>query len=311
MPGIVDANARFGMPGDQNEQASEVTPEVRALRLYDAHSPEAKRALQSGVTTACLTPGSANSVGGLCGVVKTADGKLVRAAVAMKGALGGDVSARNSGFRSAGELVNMYIRRPNSRMGALFELRYALFQGQRSPSLARVLKGELPLRVHARVENDVRAALTVAEEFGLKRVIIDDGTEAYRVADLLAARSFPVVLGPFADPQAELAEGAEGILNSAGLLAGKGVKVAFGSNGGDATRLLAWAALAARAGLSREAALRAVTLSAAEVSGVADRVGSIQPGRDADLLILSGDPLDVTSRIEAVIVNGKVAYEEK
>jgi imidazolonepropionase-like amidohydrolase len=313
MPGIVDANARFGIPGDENEQSLEVTPEVRAVRLFDPYSSEARRALQAGVTSACLNPGSANSVGGLCAVVKLGGaGKPVRDGVAMKAALGQDVSARNGGFRTAGDgLASMYTRRPNSRMGAMWELRHALFQGEASPSLSRVLKNELPLRVHARIENDIRAAMTVAEEFGLKRIIIDDGIEAYKVADILAARGYPVVLGPYTDPQGELAEGSEGALNTAGILAGKGVKVAFGSNGGDATRLLTWAALAVRAGLSKDAAIRALTLSAAQIAGVADRVGSIQAGRDADLLIFNGEPLDVTSRIETVVVNGRVVHEEK
>jgi imidazolonepropionase-like amidohydrolase len=196
-------------------------------------------------------------------------------------------------------------------MGAVWELRHALFYAGRYPSLARVVKGELPLRVHARVENDIRVAMTIIDEFKLRNVILDDCIEAYKVADLIAAHRLPVVLGPYTDPQAELSEGSEGCLNTAGILAEKGVKVAFGSNGGDASRLLAWAGMAVRAGLNPEAALRAVTLSAAEIAGVGDKVGSIQAGKEADLIILSGDPLDITSKIETVIVNGQVAYASK
>lgn len=316
MPGIVDANARFGMPGDDNEQASEVTPDVRAINLFDPFNKEAKRALQGGVTTACLAPGSANAVGGLCSVVKTTNGGrgvAFREAVAERAALGNDVSARNSGFRvSAGDaLADIYIRRPNSRMGAVWELRHALFQAGKSPAMSRVMKGELSLRIHARAENDIRVAMTIADEFKLRHVVLDDCVEAYKVPEHIAAHHFSVVLGPFYDVQATMPEGTEGCLNTAGLLAARGVKVAFGSNGGDPTNLLFWAALAARAGLSPDLALRSVTLSAAEISGVGDRVGSIQAGKDGDLIILSGDPLDVTSRVECVIVNGQVAYEGK
>jgi imidazolonepropionase-like amidohydrolase len=316
MPGIVDANARFGMGGDSNEQASEVTADVRAIHFFDPYAKETRRALQGGVTTACLTPGSANAIGGLCSVVKTVSGSRgvgLRDAVAQRAALGNDVSARNGGFRGAGGegLTNIFTRRPNSRMGAVWELRNALYEGRRSPSLQRVLKGDLPLRVHARAENDIRVALTIAEEFKLRRIILDDCIEAYKIPALIAARKFPVVLGPFYDAQGDVPEAAEGCLNTAGILSAAGVQIAFGSNGGDPGSLLVWAALARRAGLSPEAALRAITLNAAEISGVGDRVGSIQPGKDADLLILSGDPLDLTTRIETVIVNGQVAYEAK
>jgi imidazolonepropionase-like amidohydrolase len=323
MPGIVDANARFGLRGASNEQASEITPQVRAACLLNPRSPEFRRALQAGVTSACVTPGSANSVGGLCAVVKTGGGNLrdalVRDATALRAALGNDVSAGNSSFRTFGfgeGLANMYARRPNSRMGAVWELRKALFdaqqrgsQGKASP-LLQVLNGDLPLRIHARIENDIRAALTIAAEFKLPRVILDECSEGYLVADEIAARRFPVVLGPFLDPQGPTPEGEEICLNTAGILADRGIKIAFGSNGRDPGQLRAWATLAARSGLKPETALRALTLDAAAIAGVADRVGSIEPRKDADLLILSGEPLALTSRVQMVIVNGRVVWEE-
>ncbi|MCS6861289.1 MAG: amidohydrolase family protein [Abditibacteriales bacterium] len=328
MPGIVDANARFGVRGMSNEQASEITSSVRACCFIDPRSPHFKRVVQAGVTTACITPGTANVVGGLCAVVKTSGSTVkditLRDAVAVRAALGADVYAGNSSFRTFGgdALANIYARRPNSRMATVWELRQALFQaqqamvnGQKNNSstinhqpLTMILKGDLPLRIHARIENDIRVALTIAEEFKLPRVILDEASEAYKVADEIAARQIPVVLGPFADPQYVSPEGAELCLNTAGILADKGVKVAFGSNGGDATQLLTWAAFAVRNGLKPDIALRAITLTAAEIIGVADRVGSIEVGKDADLLILNGEPLDVTTRIEKVIVNGRVVH---
>lgn len=329
MPGIVDANARFGVRGMSNEQAAEITPQVRACCFIDPRSPDFKRVVQSGVTTACITPGAANVVGGLCAVVKTSGGNLkditLKDAVAVRASLGVDAYSGNSGFRTFGggdALANIYARRPNSRMATVWELRKALFQAQpkingqwsmvngQKPSkpLTLVLRGDLPLRLHARIENDIRVALTIAEEFKLPRVILDEADEAYKVADEIAARKIPVVLEPFSDPQYSSPEGAELCLNTAGILADKGVQIAFGSNGGDATQLLTWAAFAVRNGLKPDIALRAVTLNAAEIIGVADRVGSLEVGKDADLLILNGDPLDVTTRIEKVIVNGKVVH---
>jgi imidazolonepropionase-like amidohydrolase len=128
---------------------------------------------------------------------------------------------------------------------------------------------------------------------------------------MIAAHRIPVVLGPFTDPQGEQSEGADACLNTAGILAARGIKVAFGSNGGDPSRLLFWAGLAVRSGLSRDDALKAITLNAASIAGVGDRVGSIQQGKDGDFIILNGDPLDPTSRIEMVVVNGVVAYENR
>ena len=315
MPGIVDANARYG--ARDNEQSSEVTPRVSALHLLDSGSPAAKRALMSGVTTACITPGSSNVIGGVCAAIRISSPagaeSVLRNSVAVRAALGSDVFSNNGGFRGSGGegLASIYNRRPNSRMAAVWELRKALFEAQRHPALVAVLEGRIPLRVHARTENDIRALFTIMDEFKLKRAILDDAVEAYKVADQLAARKIPVVLGPLVDPQTSAPEGADALLNTAGLLAEKGVKVALGSNGGAAERLREWAALAARHGMPPALALRAITLTAAEIVGISSRVGSIEAGKDADLIVLSGDPLQLTSRVEMVISRGQVVHDDK
>jgi imidazolonepropionase-like amidohydrolase len=314
-PGLIDANAHFGLRDTSNEQAFEVTPQVRVSRLIDPHSPDFKRALQSGITSACITPGTANVIGGLCAVVKTTgrdlSRMLLREDVAERAALGYDTVGNNSSFRFFGSgsgLTNMYLRRPNSRMGAVWEMRKALSEARKSPALTRVRAGGLPLRINARVENDIRAALTIAEEFQVPHLILDECTEGYKVADRLAARHIPVVLGPFVDPHDNTPEDANPALNTAGILADRGVQIAFGSNDQDATQLRMWGAFAVRYGLKPEIALRALTLTAAEIAGVADRIGSLDVGKDGDVLVLSGDPLEVTTRIEKVIVNGQVVH---
>ena len=311
MPGIVDANARFGMTRS-NEEAAEVTPGIRAAALAEYDSPEMKRALQAGVTSACVTPGPANVVGGLCSVIRMAgrSERTVKESVGLRVALGQDVYGSNNSFRGPGGegLANITNRRPNSRMATVWELRNALFQADRHPATANAIAGLIPIRFHARTENDIRVVFTLMDEFKFRNVILDDAVEAYKAADQIAARRIPVVLGPFSDPQGVTPEGTDALLNTAGLLAAKGIRVAFGSNGGDPGQLRAWAALAARNGLSPELALRAITLTAAEVAGVAKFVGSIEPGKDADLLILSGDPLQITSNIEKIIVRGQVVH---
>lgn len=313
MPGLVDANAHYGMRENGNEQASEITPQIRALQLLNPRSADFKHALQAGVTTVCVTPGSLNVVGGLCGVVKSTGGELdrmlVRDSVGVRAALGSDTFNGNNAFLNAtGDVSTLYLRRPNTRMGAVWEMRHALDQPKKYPALAAVRAGSLPFRVQARVENDIRAALTITQEFKVPRVVIDDCTEGFRVVDLLAERHVSVVLGPFTDPQGFGPERAENSLSTAALLSAKGIPVAFGSNDGDETMLLPWAAMAVRNGMAPEAALKAVTLTAAEIAGVGDRVGSLAPGKDADILILSGDPLELTTHIDSVLVNGQVVY---
>jgi imidazolonepropionase-like amidohydrolase len=223
-----------------NEQYGEITPAIKSAYLIDLDSAELKRALQSGVTTACFTPGSANVVGGMCSVFRThgvsRENMMMRESHAVRAALGQDVYASNSSFRGAGsDLDNIFGRRPNSRMATVWELRQALFQRERYPALARAAAGVIPLRIHARTENDIRVVFTLMDEFKLKNVILDDATEAHKIADQLAARRIPVVLGPLADPQIVSTEGTESLLNTAGLLASKGVRIAFGSSGGDPT----------------------------------------------------------------------------
>ncbi len=314
MPGIVDANAHFGLRDTLNEQASEVTPQLDILGQLAPRSVDFQHALTFGVTSACLTPDSANVVGGQCSVVKTA-GKtfkhmLLRGSVGMKAALGYDTANGNGAFFGAqrASLPSIFLRRPNSRMAAVWELRKSLDEAAKSPMLTRVRNGSLPLRVSAHIENDIRAAVTIAEEFKIPHLVIDDAGDAYKCADLLAEHKAQVVLGAYVDPQTGGPDGANPILNTAGILDARGVMIAFGSNGGDPMPLLHWAALAVKNGLSPAAALRALTLNAATICGVADRVGSLEVGKDADLLLLSGDPLELTTKLDAVYVNGQVVY---
>ena len=313
IPGLVDANARFGLRETANEQSSEVTPQMRVLQLVNPRSPEIRRALQSGVTTACITPGSNNVVGGVCGVIKlygnSLQEMLLRDSVAVGAALGADTFSGNGEFRSPGpNLTSIYIRRPATRMGAVFELRRALDLPDKYPMLKRVRADGLTLRVHARVANDIRAAVTIADEFKVSHLVIDDCVEGYRDIDLFASRHIPVVLGPFSDPQAAAPERAAASLNNAGLLSAQGVPVAIGTNGGDETQLRFSAIFAMRNGMNADLALKAITLTAAQISGVADRVGSLEVGKDADILILDGDPLEMTTHIEKVLINGQVVY---
>jgi imidazolonepropionase-like amidohydrolase len=177
--------------------------------------------------------------------------------------------------------------------------------------LTEALKDEIPIHVNARRAIVIRAALKVADEYGLK-LIIQECTEGYKVAGQLAERKIPVVLGPFyyyPGNMGQYREGRKVNWNNAGILAKAGVKVALGSGGqSGAIDILTAATFAVRHGMDRDEALKAITITPAEILGVADRVGSLEKGKDADIVVLSGDPLSVTTCVEKVILNGKTVY---
>jgi len=181
--------------------------------------------------------------------------------------------------------------------------------------LARVLGKEIPLQIEAHRVDDILNALRLADEFDL-RLILDKCTEGYKVADQIARRKVPVIAGPistsFLDTPA--LEYRNHDTRNAAILSKKGVKVALGVAGRDgaSSKFIALAAAMAVAnGMDRHAALRAITLTPAEIFGVADRIGSLEVGKDADVVIFNRHPLDAFSQVEMVLIEGKIVYERK
>ena len=218
--------------------------------------------------------------------------------------------------------INFYYRRPGTQMAIIWMLRKSFFDARQYETsgeeeepnlklLASALGDEIPIHVNARRAITIRAALKVADEYDL-RLILQECTEGYRVAEQLAKRRIPVVLGPFyyyPRSAGESREGRKVNWNNAGILAKAGVKVALASGAQHgAIDILTTATFAVRHGMQREEALKAITITPAEMLGVADRVGSLEKGKDADIVILNGDPLDVITRVEKVILNGKTVY---
>jgi imidazolonepropionase-like amidohydrolase len=198
-------------------------------------------------------------------------------------------------------------------MGVTSVIRRAFFEAgtekvtHRSPLVA-CLRGDLPLRTTARHSSDVKNALKLARDFGYP-LIIEDAVEAYVLAEEIAAARIPVILRTVADPHAggRMAEGGKVALDAAARLHAAGVDLALGTwtDPGHAGPRDA-ASLAHRFGLPRDAALSAITRDAARILGVGDRVGSLEPGKDADLVAFDGDPLQVTSAVVFVMVDGHV-----
>jgi len=312
MPGLVDLRTRAGLPDNPTEESEEVFPSLSPLDLADPTDMDWLRALMGGVTTAALSPGDRAVVGGTVAVVKTdrslpQAARVLRRSAALKAALGGEPAWGNRAVRH-GPPSSFYYRRPNDRMGLMAELRAAFRAGE--GEIGEALEGGLPVWFTARAELDLRAALRLAGEFDLQLVALE-AVEGYKVAGRLAQAGVPVVLGPFYNWPREAFEWREGRdlrWNNAGLLHEAGVTVALSTGGGDPGALRDAAVMAHRFGLPREAALAAVTGTAARLLGVGDRVGDLAPGWDADLVVLSGDPLEAATRVEAVVVEGRVVW---
>ena len=325
MPGLVDAGAAPPIRGDLNEQSSEITPTFRISTALDPRSKTLKRIVQTGVTTLLVSPGRQNVIGGL-GVVVKPTGKvpaemIVRDEAALTVVMDMDPTWGNRIPRGSAP-VNFYYRRPGTRMAIIWMLRKSFFDaqqhevsgGEEDPDLellASALGDEIPIHVNARLAVTIRAALKVAGEYDLP-LILTECTEGYKVAGQLAEKKIPVVLGPFyyyPRSMEQYREGRKVNWNNAGILAKAGVKVALASGGQNRTiDILTAATFAVRHGMQRAEALKAVTITPAEILGVADRVGSLEKGKDADIVILNGDPLNVTTRVEKVILNGKTVY---
>jgi imidazolonepropionase-like amidohydrolase len=175
-------------------------------------------------------------------------------------------------------------------------------------ALSRVLRREIPWRQHCHRADDIATALRLADEFGYD-LVIDHGTEGYLIADKIAAAGVPVVTGPLITARSKV-ELRNRTMANPGVLAAAGVTVAIATDHPVVPihLLIVQAALAVREGLDRETALRAVTITPARIMRVADRIGSLVPGKDGDVTIWSGDPLDVMSRVEAAYIGGREVY---
>jgi imidazolonepropionase-like amidohydrolase len=317
-----------------------ITPHLRALDAVHPEDPAFKELVAAGVTTVLTGPGSGNLIGGQWVCLKTApkpsvEQMVLREPAGMKMALGENPK------RVYGEQK----KAPSTRMGNAAALRAALVDAQnylekwrryeadladyqakvetededaeepkpperdlKLEALGEVLRREMKARVHAHRADDMLTAIRIAEEFDLD-LTLEHATEGYKIADILAEKGIPVTAGPilFSRVKYELKNMTP---KNPGLMAKAGVKVAIQTDEMSAVKYLTInAALAMREGMTEEEALKAITINPAEVIGVADRVGSLEAGKDADLVVFSGHPFDYRSVAELVLVDGQVAYK--
>ncbi len=331
IPGLIDAHCHTGLfpdgigwqQSDGNEITDPITPHLRAI---DAIHPEdmAFADLRSwGVTAINTGPGSANLVGGQTAVVKTrgrtVEEMLVKAPAGMKMALGenpkrvyGEQKKLPSTRMGNAGLLREWLTKARNYLG---KKKHAEEKGEplevdiRLEALSQVLTGKLPAHIHCHRADDIMTALRIADEFGIKNVVLIHATEGYKVADILAERGIPCVVGPilFSRTKYEL-RGMDP--RNPVELSRAGVKVAIQTDQMSAVKYILFdAALAVREGMDEGEALKAITLYPAEILGIDDRVGSIAPGKDADLVVLAAHPFDVArSRVELVLIEGEVVH---
>jgi imidazolonepropionase-like amidohydrolase len=332
MPGLVDAASTLGIPRSPAEEFRELTPEMRAIAAVDRDARDLDRALRSGVTAAGITPGGRNVIGGLGAVIKTVPGRraadVVKADAFLQASLGREAAAGNLSLRSSPPSSYLH-RLPTTRMGTVFLLRRASFEAldlarppgldlQGESGLARLLvpegkevlagalRGKRPFLVEAGDRQEIEAALRIAEEFGARFVLVGFA-EGMDLVERVREKGFRILLDPGIEPGLDPAV-ARVTLRLPAILDGAGVEFAFASGrGGDVDRLRERLVLVPRTGVAPERILRAATLGAARILGVEDRIGSIEPGKDADLVALrGGGPLDATAAVEWVMVDGVI-----
>jgi imidazolonepropionase-like amidohydrolase len=334
LPGFIEAHGHVGVAEeaegwagqDTNELTEPVTAHVRALDAINPADLGFRDAISGGVLAVNVNPGSGNPIGGQTAALKcwgrTVDEMLLRAPAGLKSALGENPK------RVYGEQK----KTPSTRLGTAAVIRGALVDAanylqrieaeQRKPeserkpvdrdlkleALGRVLRREIPWRQHCHRADDIATALRIASEFGYE-LVIDHGTEAHLLGDILAARNIPVIIGPLLTARSKV-ELRNRSLASPGKLASAGVTIAITTDHPvvPINFLVHQAALSVKHGLDRETALRALTINPARIIGIDDRLGSIEPGKDADLVIWSGDPLDVLSRVEHALIDGTEIY---
>lgn len=333
MPGIIEAHChigikeeRKGFEGDDcNEINEAVTPYLRALDGVNVMDSAFHTALSSGIAGVMVGPGSSNVVGGQFVFIKThgrvIDNMIVLEPAAMKVAFGENIKTN----------YNPKNVMPSTRMSIAALLREQLFNAQQynedkknaiknGDSFNKVFKKEcwlpvinreIPLKAHVHRADDILTAIRIAKEFNL-RLTLDHCTEGHLIVNEIKESGFPAIVGPSLATRNKI-ETQNSDFKTAGILHKAGVKVAITTDH-PVTRiqdLAICAGFAAREGLGVEEGLKAITINAAEICNVSDRVGSLEVGKDADIAIFDGNPMEVFTKTIYTIIDGEIVYEAK
>ncbi|NLY31801.1 MAG: amidohydrolase [Firmicutes bacterium] len=331
-PGFIDPHTHLGVSEqgmgwegrDYNEITDPVTSQLRALDAINPMEDGFREAREAGITTVMVAPGSANILGGSTAVLKTGGGllhqRVIKENAGMKAALGENPKRVYSGQK----------RIPSTRMGSAALLREALVNAQnymhkikragedpekmpprdlKNEALIPVLKKEVPLRMHAHRADDIATAIRIAREFDID-MTLEHASEAHLILDRVVESGFSAIVGPSMGTPGKI-ETQNKTLEAVKILSEAGVTVALTTDHPvlDIYQLLhAAAAVVRETGMDEYQVLRLITINAARILGVDNRVGSIEVGKDADLVIFRGHPFDYLSTVMYTIIDGDIVY---
>ena len=329
MPGIIEAHCHMGiteekkgMEGDDcNETVNPVTPCLRAIDAINPMDDAFHDALKAGITAAMIGPGSSNVVGGQFAFIKThgrcIDRMIVKAPAAMKVAFGENPKVNYSGQNvspvtrmSIAEMLREeltkakeYQRRINENPEMTPDFRYECW--------LPVLKGEIPLKAHAHRADDILTAVRIAKEFGL-RMTLDHCSEGHLIIEELQEAGFPAIVGPDMASRNKI-EVQNMAFKTAGLLSKNGILTSVTTDHpvSKIQFLPICAGLAVKEGMPMEDGFRAITINAAKICGVDDRLGSLAVGKDGDIAIYNGNPMEVFTKTLCTIIEGKIVYYDE
>lgn len=333
MPGLMEAHCHMGimeekkgMEGDDcNETVNPITPYLRGIDAINTMDAAFGDAVRAGITAAMIGPGSSNVVGGQFAVLKTSgrrvDDLIVKAPAAMKVAFGENPKVNYSGQGKS----------PSTRMATAAMLRRELFEAKQyldKKTKAKeqgedfeqdftkecwepVFNGEIPLKAHVHRVDDIFTAIRIAKEYGLS-MTLDHCSEGHLVAEELAEAGYPAIVGPDLTSRTKIevqnmAFKTVGVLNKAGIL----TAITTDHPVSLIQSLPLCAGLAVKAGLPMEEGLKAITIHPAIICGVGDRLGSLEVGKDADIAIFDGNPMEVLTQTLYTIIDGKIVYSSQ
>ena len=333
-PGFIDAHTHLGLwedaigfeGADGNEETDPITPHLNPIDGINPMDRTFRDAVEGGVTSVCTTPGSANVMGGQCIAIKThgkrIDKMVIKNPVASKIAFGENPKS----------CYGRDEKMPQTRMAIAALLRENLKKAEeyleeielymehedhdkpeydiRMESLIPVLKGEIPFKVHAHRADDMFTAIRIAKEFDLK-LTLDHCTEGHLIVEELVEEGYPVIVGPSLSERSKV-ELRNLTFDTAGILSNAGLEVSLTTDHSviPIQYLPICAGIAVKHGMKNDKALEAITINPARTLGIEDRVGSIEIGKDADIVIWDGNPLEIQSHVLFTIIDGKIVYKK-
>ncbi|MGL5753327.1 MAG: amidohydrolase [Paraclostridium sp.] len=334
LPGFIDAHTHLGLwedgmgfeGADGNEETDPITPHLNPIDGINPMDRSFEEARNGGITSVCTTPGSANVMGGQCIAIKTfgrrIDKMVIKNPVASKVAFGENPKSCYGQEEKA----------PQTRMAIAAMMRETLKEAEeyldaillheeddenekpdydmKMESLLPVLRRDIPFKVHAHRADDIFTAIRIAKEFNLK-LTLDHCTEGHLIVEDLVEEGYPVVVGPSLSERSKI-ELRNLTFDTAGILSNAGMDVCLTTDHPvvPVHYLPICAGIAVKHGMNKEKALEAITINCAKVLGIEDRVGSIEVGKDADIVIWNNNPLEIQSNVLYTIIDGKIVYKK-